>query len=450
MNTFLSVIPPVLVIVLSLTTKNIVISLIAGIVLGSLIVNGPNFLEPILDTYFVNGLTSNGSVLIAMIVLGIMLRFVKQAGGYKAFAQWTQRSLNSEKQIKSTVFWASLIFSINPYLVNLCVPRVMKTAVHKTNMPAEKIPMIVISVANAASSLLPFTMFILFFSGLIVSTVEGYDGYTLYVQAIPFQFFAILSVVTAFLYAYGIIPDIGPIKKLSGHNQDFHVSEDSNDIGESFLGGEDVVPDMKALVIPVLTTLICIPVFSFIKGSIVLTAGLLVGCFVAVAYALITKRVKFSETMGMFVGGFTDMGAIFFILICAFAFGQVVTALQFPAYIIGLLGSNFSASTIPVVAFLVCCLISYATGSLSASAIIVFPLSMPLALATGASIPLTIGACISGSHFGDLYSPISDNVIMPSEACDMNPVDISKLLTPYRLIQLVICAVLYLVAGMIM
>lgn len=450
MNTFLSVIPPVLVIVLSLTTKNIVVSLIAGIVLGSAIVNGVNFLAPILDVYFVNGLSSNGSVLIAMIVLGIMLRFVKQAGGYKAFAQWTQRSLNTEKQIKAAVFWASLLFSINPYLVNLCVPRVMKTSVQKAKMPVEKIPIIVISVANAASSLLPFTMFILFFSGLIVSSVEGYDGYTLYVQAIPFQFFAMISILTALLYAYGIVPDVGPIKKLSAKPQDLQTSADQRDISDNLLGGEDVVPDIKALILPVGATLICIPIFSFIKGSIVLTAGLLVGCFVAVLYALLTKRVKFSETMGMFVGGFTDMGSIFFILLCAFAFGQVVTALQFSTYIIGLLGSNFSAATIPVVAFLVCCLISYATGSLSAAAIIVFPLSLPLALATGASIPLTIGACISGSHFGDLYSPISDNVIMPSEACDISPVEVSKLLTPYRLTQLVLCAVLYLVFGMIL
>lgn len=450
MNTFLSVIPPVLVIVLSLTTKNIVVSLIVGIVLGSVIVNGVNFLPPILDTYFVNGLTSNGSVLVAMVVLGIMLQFVKQAGGYKAFAQWTQRSMNTEKQIKVTVFWVSLLFSFNPYLVSLCVPKVMMTPAQKAKMPVEKIPIIVASVVNAASSLVPFTMFILFFSGLIVSAVEGYDGYALFIQAIPFQFFAIISVLTALLYAYEIIPDIGPIKKLSSKAQDLQVSASLRDIDDNALGGEDVIPDMKALILPVAAIIISIPIFSFFKSSIDVTTGLLVGCFVAVFYALLTKRVKFSDTMGMFVDGFKDMGTIFFLLMCAFAFGQVVTDLQFSTYIIGLLGSSFSAASIPVVAFLVCCLISYATGSLSAAAIIVFPLSLPLALATGSSIPLTIGACISGSHFGDLYSPISDSVILPSEACDKSPVEITKVLTPYRLIQLVLCAVLYFVFGIIL
>lgn len=451
MNTFLSVIPPVLVIVLALTTRNIVVALLSGILLGSIIVNGVGFLPPILDTYFVNGLASNGSVLVMMAILGIMLRFVKQAGGYKAFAQWTQRSLNTEKQVKVAVFWASLLLSINAYLVNLCVPRVMKGPAQKANMPVEKIPIIVISVVSAAGSLLPFTMFILFFSGLIVSAVEGYDGYTLYVQAIPFQFFAIISVLTSLLYAYGIIPDIGPIRKLSTQTQDAQQSSVNLDaLEKELLGGDDVVPDIKALILPVAGVVISVPIFSFIEGSIVVTAGILVGCLIAVIYALATKRVKFSDTMELFIGGFTDMGSIFFILMCAFAFGQVVNALQFPAYIIGLLGDTFSASLIPVVTFLVCCLISYTTGSLSAAAIIVFPLSLPLALATGSSIPLTIGACISGSHFGDLYSPISDDIIMPAEACDVSPIEISKMLTPYRLAQLALCAVLYLIFGAIL
>ena len=64
--------------------------------------------------------------------------------------------------------------------------------------------------------------------------------------------------------------------------------------------------------------------------------------------------------------------------------------------------------------------------------------------------PLTVGACISGSHFGDIFSPISDAMILPSEACGVSPADTSRVLAPYRLIQLVICAILYLIFGIIM
>lgn len=100
-----------------------------------------------------------------------------------------------------------------------------------------------------------------------------------------------------------------------------------------------------------------------------------------------------------------------------------------------------------MIAFVICCIISYGTGSLSAAAVIVFPMAVPLALATGAPIALTIGACVSGSHFGDLSSPVSDNIIMPSEAAGISPVELSRALLPYRLIQAVICCVAFFAAG---
>jgi Na+/H+ antiporter NhaC len=287
----------------------------------------------------------------------------------------------------------------------------MKPVAIENGVTPEKISAIVASTVSPISSMLPFTPFILFFSGLIVSSVEGYNGYELFIQAIPFQLFAIVSLITSFLMAYEIIPDIG---------------------------------------LPISVFVLSIVVFSFTAGSLIVTAGPLTGCIAAIIYSMVNKSVKFNEIMDGCVEGCKDMSDIFLILLFAFSFGQVVNALEFAPYIISLLGSSFPMEFIPVITFLVCCIISYSTGSLSAAAIIVFPLGLPLALATGASIPLTIGACISGSHFGDLYSPISDSIIMPSQASDISPITLSHALTPYRLIQLAICTVLFVIFGYVM
>ena len=87
MNTWLSVIPPVVVIVLALWSKNVLVSLFVGIVLVSIILNGAGIIPPFIDTYFIEGIGSNGSILMCMMMLGIMLNFVKQGGGFKAFAE---------------------------------------------------------------------------------------------------------------------------------------------------------------------------------------------------------------------------------------------------------------------------------------------------------------------------------------------------------------------------
>ncbi len=453
MGTILSVIPPILTIVLALWTKNIIISLFAGIVLGSFIINGPaGFIPPIVDEYMTNGFKSNTNVLICMILIGIMLEFVKRSGGFKAFAEWCQKKVNTPKQTLIYTFWFSMLFSIATNLGSLTIPRVMKVPTIQNKMNEVKVPMICTSVINAMSSMLPITNYILFFSGLIVSAVpdQGFDGYTIFVQAIPFQFFAIVSVLTAGLYAYGLIPDLGILKRKSSDESSAEAIAQAQKEALETLGGDEVVSDIYALVVPFACLIIAIPLFSLLAGKLVVTVGIFIGTVVSVIYGICRGRVKFGASMGAFAAGFRQVAMVFLILLFAFTFGQVVSALGFSTYVIGLLGNSFSGKLIPMIAFIVCCLISYPTGSLSASAVIVFPLAVPLALSSGISIPLTVGAIISGSHFGDLFSPVSDSVILPSSAMGVDPVETSKALVPYRLIQFVITCALFLIAGYIL
>jgi len=458
MGNALSLIPPILAIVLCFATKNVLISLLAAIVAGSVISNGLNFIPPIIDTYMVNGIKSNTSVIVGMIFLGIMLSFIKKAGGYKGFAAFCQKKLNSERKTLISTFLFSCCLFISGYLANLCLPRVMKVPAKENKMPIIKVPMIITSVCSALSTMTPITMYILFFSGLIVSSVEGYDGMALYISAIPFMLYAIVSLAFAALYAFGIIPDIGPVRKLapkvkSGELNIYGNAASGDAVAEvdmNMFGGPEVPTDVWALFAPILGMIAGIIVLSLVKGSIVVNPAFLVGAVVAGVYALVKKAVTFKGLSGQMISGVKDQAGLLCILLFAYAFGQVVSELGFNAFVVGVVGENFSAQVVPLIAFLICCIISYGTGSLSAAAVIVFPMAVPLALATGAPIALTIGACVSGSHFGDLSSPVSDNIIMPAEAADISPVELSKALLPHRLIQAGICCVAFLVAGMLM
>ncbi len=458
MGNALSLVPPILAIVLCFATKNVLISLFAAIVLGSVISNGLNFIPPIIDAYMVNGIKSNTSVIVGMIMLGIMLSFIKRAGGYKGFAAFCQKQLNSERKTLVATFFFSCCLFISGYLANLCLPRVMKVPARENKTPIIKVPMIISSVCSAVSTMTPITMYILFFSGLIVSAVEGYDGMSLYISAIPFMFYAIVSLAFAALYSFGVIPDIGPVRKLAPRVKSGELDIYGSPAGKgaeaeidlNMFGGPEIATDVWALFAPILGMVAGIVILSLVKGSIVVNPSFLVGAVVAVCYALAKKRISFKEISGQIISGVKDQAGLLCILIFAYAFGQVVSELGFNAFVVNVVGNNFSAQVVPLIAFLICCVISYGTGSLSAAAVIVFPMAVPLALATGAPIALTIGACVSGSHFGDLSSPVSDNIIMPAEAAGISAVELSRALLPHRLIQAGICCVAFLIAGFVM
>jgi len=460
-GTALSLIPPILALVLCFITRNTLISMFAAIVVGSIMANGINFIGPIIDNYVVNGIKGNTSVIAGLLFLGIMLAFVKRAGGFKGFADFCQRKLNSERKTLISTFWFSCCLFISGYLANLSLPRIMRVPAKEHKFPIMKVPMIISSVCSALSTMTPLTMYILVFSGMIVSSVpdKGYDGMAVYMSGVPFMFYAIISLVCAFLYAYGILPDIGPIrtlnKKVKAGELDIYgqpVTEDGEQeaIDLNMFGGPEIATDVWALFVPVISMVVAIIVLTFISGSIVVNPSFLVGAVVAAIYAWAKKRVSFKQLSGVIVDGVRDQAGLLILLVFAYAFGNTVAAVGFNTFLVTVLSDSIAPQLVPMLAFVVCCIISYGTGSLSAAAAIVLPMAIPLALATGAPIPLMVGACVSGSHFGDLSSPVSDNIIMPSEVAGISPVDLSKALLFYRIPQAIICCVAFVVAGYIM
>lgn len=447
-GTIFSIIPVGLALLLAFVTRDAILAMLCAIIVGSVMLNGANFVTPIVHDYFLDGLGGNLEIIFGLLLVGIWIELMKAGGGYRGFAKWCEKHVDTPKKALRNTFWFSLLTSFHIYLSNLLIPPMMKPAVKEHNIPAVKVPMIISSTSSPMSTMLPFTIFILFFSSLIVSGAEGYDPMSLYMQSIPFMFYCMISILFGFLYSHGFIPDIGLVKKLS--SQQAEMSKDTEALDESFLGGKSGQDDLLALILPVISLLLALAVSYFVSGSIDFTSSVMTAIFVTVIYDLVRKRIKGSDISGIMVEGFLSITPIMLILFVAFGFGRMVTATGFNTYVVGLLSGSFSPALVPVALFLVGSLIAYATGSLTASAVIILPMGLPLAIATGAPLPLCIGACVSGAQFGDLSSPLSDNMIMPSASAGVSPVDTAKCLLPYRLITLGITAVVFLVVGFIM
>ncbi len=323
----------------------------------------------------------------------------------------------------------------------------MKPSMREHNVSMVRVPMIISSTSSPLSCMIPISIFILFFSGLIVSSVEGYDGFSLYLSSIPFMFYCFVSIIFGFLFSSGLIPDIGYIKKMESTSTKVVTGVQDDD---AFLGGKEGDEDLIALILPILSLLVAIAVYFVATGMVAFTPSVLTAILVSVFYGVVKKRIKVKDISGFITEGFLSITPVMLILFVAFGFGRMVSATGFNSFVAGVLGDYFSGAVVPVVLFLVASLIAYATGSLTASAVIIFPVGLPLALATGAHIELIIGACVSGAQFGDLSSPLSDNMIMTSVGSGVNPIDTAKCLLPYRIITLIITAILFLIFGFVL
>lgn len=447
-GTIFSVIPVLLALVLAFVTRDAILAMLCAIVVGSVMLNGVNFISPIVHDYFIDGLSGNLEIIFGLVLVGIWIELIKAGGGYRGFAKWCSRHIDTPQKALRNTFWFSLLTSFHIYLSNLLIPPMMKPTAKEHNIPMVKIPMIIASTSSPMSTMLPFTIFILFFSSLIVSGAEGYDPMALYVQSIPFMFYCMVSILFGLLYSHGAIPDIGAIKKITKQQAETPKTEEALD--ESFLGGKPGQEDLLALIIPVISLLAALAASYFLSGTIDFTPSVLTAIFVTVVYDLVRQRIRAKDISGIMVEGFLSITPIMLILFVAFGFGRMVTATGFNGFVVGLLSDSLSPALVPVALFLVGSLIAYATGSLTASAVIILPMGLPLALATGAPLALSIGACVSGAQFGDLSSPLSDNIIMPSASAGVSPVDTAKCLLPYRLGTLVITAVIFLIVGMVM
>jgi len=439
-----TLLPPILAIVIALISKNVILALFAGMCTITIMTSGIDFLLPI-GNAMIQGVADNGEVLMSFIPIGIMLWFMQRGGGFKAFAKWADKKVNSPTATKGMTFLLCIILSVNDYLADLTVGRIVKPAAELNRVPRHKIGFLVANTANF-TTLLPFSMFFLFCSGMVSSIMPELDGKVFYYQAIWLSFYTMLSILTAILFTIGLIPDIGPMKK---HQQ---AALEAGSVSSSKAAEEDdgIPADFLAFILPLAGLILVLVAYSVLAGTIVLLPALWVGCIVSIVYPLIRGTFRFPEVSRGIMGGFLDQAPIFLILIFAFGFGSLLGSIGFSDYVVTLFGNSVAKSLVPAFIFVAATLISYSTGSLGTALVVMLPISLPLAAAAGANLALAFGACYSGSQIGDQTSPISDVIIMISGSNELDPVEFSKSIMPYRLIQFGICVALFLVFGIIL
>lgn len=466
--TFWSLVPPLVAIALALITKEVYSSLFVGILVGALFYSGFSFegtVMHIFDGGFISVLTDsyNMGILIFLVILGAMVCLMNRAGGSAAFGAWASKHIKTRVGAQlATVALGVLIF-IDDYFNCLTVGSVMRPVTDKHNVSRAKLSYLIDATAAPVCIIAPISSW----AAAVSSYVEDGKGLEVFIKAIPYNFYALLTIVMMIVLVV-MKKDYGPMNlhernALAG---DIYTTEDRpyENAESEFVNPKGRVMD---LVIPIISLIVCcvvgmlytggffsgenfVTAFSNCDASVGLALGSFFGLVITIILYLVRKVMTFSDCMGCIPDGFKAMVPAILILTFAWTLKAMTDSLGAAAFVEtsvksfadGLMGF------LPAIIFVIGCVIAFATGTSWGT----FGILIPIVIAVfGESNPdltiIGISACMAGAVCGDHCSPISDTTIMASAGGQCNHVNHVSTQLPYAITVAAVSFVTYIVAG---
>ncbi len=467
--TFWALIPPVVAIALALITKEVYSSLFVGIVVGALFYSGFSFegtVTHILEDGFIAVLSDkyNVGILIFLVILGTIVALMNKAGGSAAFGRWASTKIKSRTGAQlATVALGVLIF-VDDYFNCLTVGSVMRPVTDKHKVSRAKLAYLIDATAAPVCIIAPISSWAAAVSGF----VEGEDGFSLFVRAIPYNFYALL---TLFMMVAIILLKIefGPMAKHEANalKGDLYTTPNrpyANAENQDENKPKGTVID---LVLPVLILIICciigmlytggffsgtniIDAFSGCDASLALSMGGLFGLLFTIIIYLIRRIMSFKDIMACIPEGFKAMVPAILILSFAWTLKAMTDSLGAKEFV-EIATKSFAdglMSLLPAIIFLIACFLAFATGTSWGTFGILIPIVVHVFEGKDPQLMIiSISACMAGAVCGDHCSPISDTTIMASAGAQCDHVNHVSTQLPYAVLIAVVSFITYIVAG---
>jgi Na+/H+ antiporter NhaC len=462
-QTWLSLIPFIIVIGFSIWLKQILPGLVLGLLVGAFLVDF-SLLDGSKETvnYIVTTLSEPGNInIIAFLYLfGGLIGMMQISGGVKGFSEWAGDKISSERGLLS-VIWLTLPFTfMMPMFRIMMIGPVVKILLKKVNISSWKVGFTMDVSTGSVIVLLPAATA---FVGFMVSLIEGgiqkhnleADAYQIFLSSIPFNFFAIVMLIFGLVWTFWSKPKKKDVNKNKGEEK-FHR-----------IGIKKELSMVKAqpwnLIVPLFLllglTLFLLWQDGMEKGATGIfnalaqadaTFVILLAVFVTLILTFIfymLRKQKLGETMYHFYDGGNQLMEPIILLVLVWSLSLVAEDLGFSRFIEATLGSFLPGFTIPAIVFLVGSVVSYFIGSSFGTWGIFMPLGIALATSTGASLPMTVGAVFASGSFGAMTSPLGDTTITTASILDVPLVEYARYKLKIVSIGVGITAALYLAAG---
>ncbi len=473
-KSFWALVPPVIAIVLALVTKEVYSSLFIGIVAGSLFYSGFSFEGTITHIWQDGIITSladsyNVGILVFLVILGVMVSLMNKAGGSAAFGRWASTRIKTRVGAQlATVVLGCLIF-IDDYFNCLTVGSVMRPVTDRHEVSRAKLAYLIDATAAPVCIIAPVSSW----AAAVSSSVEGMNGFSVFIRAIPYNFYAIFTILMMVLLTV-MKADYGPmaVHERNAKKGDLYTTPD-----RPYENAQDGVSDDEKkgtvvdLLIPIVSLIVCciigmIYTGGFFAGTGFVEAfansdasvGLVLGSFFAfvitIVLYLVRRVMSFKDCMDCLPEGFKSMVPAMLILTLAWTLNGVTSSLGARDYVAELVqhasetGGGLILSLLPAMIFLVGCFLAFATGTSWGT----FGILIPIVVAAFANqenmMIIAISACMAGAVCGDHCSPISDTTIMASAGAQCNHLNHVSTQLPYALTVAGISCVTYVVAGL--
>ena len=468
--TFWALVPPVVAIALALITKEVYSSLFLGILVGGLFYSGFSF-EGTIVHIFQDGVVSvlsdsyNVGILIFLVILGAIVCLMNKAGGSAAFGRWASEHIKTRTGAQlATVALGVLIF-IDDYFNCLTVGSVMRPVTDKHNISRAKLAYLIDATAAPVCIIAPISSW----AAAVTGFVEGEDGLALFISAIPYNFYALLTIVMMVTIAILNI-DFGSMKvhEDNAKNGDLFTTPDRpyGDGNDEVTVGNGGVKDM---VIPILSLIVCcvigmiwtggffegenfVTAFSNSDASVGLAVGSAFALVITIALYVSRKVLGFKECMDCIPEGFKAMVPAIMILTFAWTLKAMTDSLGAAEFVAAIIKGSASGivNLLPAIIFLVGCFLAFATGTSWGTFGILIPIVVDAFQATNPTLmTIAISACMAGAVCGDHCSPISDTTIMASAGAQCNHVNHVSTQLPYAVSVAAISFITYIVAGFV-
>ncbi len=468
---FWSLVPPIVAILLALITKEVYSSLFVGILVGGVFYSGFSF-EGTVNHIFQNGFIGvlsdsyNVGILVFLVILGAMVCLMNKAGGSAAFGRWASTHIKSRVGAQlATVLLGCLIF-IDDYFNCLTVGSVMRPVTDKHNVSRAKLSYLIDATAAPVCIIAPISSW----AAAVTGFVEGADGFSIFMRAIPYNYYALLTVIMMVGMVIMKI-EFGPMRthELNALKGDIYTTPD-----RPYANAEnELVENPRAkvldLVFPIISLIVCciigmiytggffsgegfITAFSNCDASVGLAYGSFFGLLITVLFYLCRRILSFKDCMECLPEGFKAMVPAILILTMAWSLKGMTDSLGAAEYVAALVESGAAGmmNFLPAIIFVVACLLAFATGTSWGTFGILIPIVVAVFSGTNETMMImSISACMAGAVCGDHCSPISDTTIMASAGGQCNHINHVNTQLPYAVVAAVISFVTYIVAGFV-
>ncbi|MDD6102451.1 MAG: Na+/H+ antiporter NhaC family protein [Clostridiales bacterium] len=470
--TYWALIPPLVAIILALITKEVYSSLFIGIVMGGVLysISSGFDIELAIKHVFQDGIVGsltdpyNVGILVFLVILGIMVCMMNRAGGSKAFGKWASTHIKSRvgAQIASIVL-GMLIF-IDDYFNCLTVGSVMRPVTDNNKVSRAKLAYLIDATAAPICIIAPISSWAAAVSGF----VKGEEGFSVFIRAIPYNYYALLTIVAMFTIVL-LKVDFGPMKihEDNALKGDLFTTPDrpyANTVEEE----TETKGTVLDLIFPVAVLIVCcvigmiytggffegksfIKSFSDCDASVGLMLGSVCALLISIAFYVCRKVIGFKDACDCIPEGFKAMVPAILVLTFAWTLKSMTESLGAREYVASIVGgiSGDLIKILPAIIFGVAVFLAFATGTSWGTFGILIPIVVDTFDGKPTMMIIAISACMAGAVCGDHISPISDTTIMASAGAQCNHINHVSTQIPYAVVVAAVSFVTYIIAGFI-